>query len=330
MSDRRDGLPKISRVVLNVQRNQSLQRERLPGCGSCVHAPEADEPTISEAGHIGYKCGDCGLIYISPRPNPESIANLYDHDHAQVSASQHLAASATLGRALKSRHTLRLIRQLVPSGTLLEIGAGGGAFARQASKHFSVHAAEFNPLQVAHMRQLGIDCRHGSFRENFRREQFDVIYHCDVLSHLSDPVAEFTAMRKLLKPGGVLAFETGNIGDVLPKYFPLFESWMYPDHLYLFSRQGLSNLAAATRFQPLVTREFSRLPEMYVMSYLRGFKAKHEGAANGPGFNRNVDLRYRALLNIKHLLEFFLIYLAGSLAPKEGRPQTIVSIWQPK
>lgn len=310
-------------------RSGGSERERLPSCGRCIRPANGDAATLTENGYVGFKCGDCGLIYISPRPDSASIVNLYDHDNAQVSAAQLIASSSTYGRALKARHTLRLIRRFVASGDLLEIGAGGGAFARQARKCFNAHAAEFNSVQVAHMRQMGIDCRRGAFSEQFRSEKFDVIYHCDVLSHLSNPVAEFRAMREMLKPGGVLVFETGNSGDVREEFYPLVESWMYPDHLYFFSRRSLANLAVASGFEPLAAHEYSRELEMRALKPLRRMKSRQKAGGDAKGGGVRSSWKRRQLLNLKHLLDYLLIYLAGSVAPKRGRPQTIISVWQP-
>src|SRR5690606_40391910 len=145
-------------------RSEAHNRIKLPGCRECADSGKDDDPAvISENGHTGYQCGHCRLIYIDPRPDPSSIANLYDHDSAQVSAAQWIAASSTYGRALKARHTLKIIRRHVPRGRLLEIGAGGGAFSRQAKAYYDVSAAELNPDQVKHMLAQGVDCRRGLF-----------------------------------------------------------------------------------------------------------------------------------------------------------------------
>jgi 2-polyprenyl-3-methyl-5-hydroxy-6-metoxy-1,4-benzoquinol methylase len=300
----------------------------MPSCRKCVRPAEEDAATLAENGYVGYKCLDCGLIYVAPRPDPDSISNLYDHDGAQVPAARLIASSGTFGKALKARHTLRFIRRHVAGGDLLEIGGGGGAFAFQARKYFRVHAAEFNPAQVAHMRKMGVDCRRGAFNGLFRGEKFDVIYHCDVLSHLSDPVADFRAMHDMLGPGGVLAFETGNNGDVRENFYPLVDAWMYPDHLFFFSQRSLANLAAASGFEPLEVHSYSRALEMRAMKPLRALR---HGAGEGRGLGAEVHVGWqrRMLLNAKHLLDFSLIYAAGSIAPKRGRPQSIISVWRP-
>jgi 2-polyprenyl-3-methyl-5-hydroxy-6-metoxy-1,4-benzoquinol methylase len=300
-------------------------QSRLPGCTMCERDAGGDPPVISENGYTGYQCSRCRLIYIHPRPELSSIANLYDHDSAHVSAAQWIAASSTYGRALKARNTLKIIRRHVPRGRLLEIGAGGGAFARQAKAYYDVSAAELNPGQVEHMRSIGVDCRRGLFSDVFRGETFDVIYHCDVLSHLYDPVAEFQAMRAMLNPGGVLVFETGNNGDMDQRFYRFVQEWMYPDHLFFFSEQSLANLGRHAGFEPVETHVYSREIEHRLMKRLQGAKQR---AQSGPGAER-ISAKRKAMLNVKHLLDYALIYVLGAWTPKRGRPQTVISVWRP-
>lgn len=302
-------------------------KTRLPGCGACTTATIEDGPLLRENGHTGYQCVDCGLIYIAPRLNPAEIVNLYDHDSAQVSASQWINAYGSFGKALKAKLTLRFLRKYRSGGDLLEIGPGGGAFLKQARKYFSVHAAEFNPSQVEHIRNKGLDCRQGPFDEVFSGQQFDVIYLCDVLSHLFDPVDSFKTMHSMLTPGGIIMLETGNIGDVRRKYYRLFDQWQYPDHLFFFSRRSLPNLADAAGLKIVAIREYSRLWEMKLISPVqRRLKGGKAGGSGGGGRGGLKSKLKRWALSAKHTADYFMIYRLGALTPKHGRPQTVVVV----
>ena len=312
---------------------ECLKKERLLDCCRCSTSPDGDQVAIAENGHDGYQCQDCGLIYISPRPDLKNIVNLYDHDSAHVSAQEWIDASTSYGKALKARLTLKFIRSYRSSGDLLEIGPGGGAFLRQAAKFYRVHAAEINRTQVKYIQALGIDCRQGAFAEVFKGMTFDVIYHCDVLSHLCYPVAEFRAMRQMLKPGGIVVFETGNYGDVERRYYHLVERWQYPDHLYFFSRRSLSNLASAAGLKIEMTREFSRSLEMLVGRLLTPAKllVKRRGRSSSSGGNSAAkggikNKLVRLAMSFKHVMDYVMIYRVGTFLPKTGRPQTVIAI----
>jgi len=307
--------------------------KRLPGCRSCSTDANGDSVAITENGHDGYQCLDCGLIYISPKPDPDKIVNLYDHDSAHVSAQEWINASGSYGKALKAQMTLRFMRRYQPAGELLEIGAGGGAFLREAARYYRVHGAEFNPAQVSHMQSLGIDCRQGAFEKVFAGMTFDVIYHCDVLSHLFDPVADFQAMRNMLKAGGIIVFETGNFGDLGRRHYSLVERWQYPDHLYFFSRRSLSNLASAAGLKIEMVREYSRSLEMSLGNLLKPARSvvKQRGrstsgsksrASGGGGKTKLV----RLAMTLKHMVDYVLTYQLGAFLPKSGRPQTVIVV----
>jgi SAM-dependent methyltransferase len=295
-----------------------------------------DSSAIEENGCVGYQCQDCGLIYISPMPNANTIFNLYGHDAAHVSAEELIESSSSYGKTLKARLALQYISKHVRTGDLLEIGPGGGTFLKEAARQgYRVFAAEFNPAQVAHIRSLGFDCRQGEFSKVFQWMTFDVIYHCDVLSHLLDPVSEFKAMRAMLKPGGVLVFETGNFGDVATKYYHLIDQWQCPTHLYFFSRRSLANLARASGFTLDTLTEYPRSLDMALGRLLKPAKSIIKGSVSTKkpskalpkvGVKRKLG---RLAMSLKHILDYVSIYRIGVMLPKDGRPQTVIVVFRP-
>ena len=110
-------------------------------CIFCAH--EESAALIEENGFTGRKCSQCGLIYISPRPSAEDIANLYGHDEANISADQHVAAEPY--KRLHARNVLHILKRYIPAGKLLEIGPGAGFFMDEARiAGFSPYGIELN------------------------------------------------------------------------------------------------------------------------------------------------------------------------------------------
>ena len=198
---------------------------------NCIFCGVDDSfPAIQENGFTGRKCRRCGLIYVSPRPSRSEVANLYGHDHASISAGAHIAAESY--KRLQARHTLRILRRYATGGQLLEIGPGAGFFLQEARlAGFGPHGIELNPGQLEFIRRLGIPCVAETLAEAFPGRSFDVVYHCDVISHLHDPLAEFIAMHGRLREDGLLMFETGNFGDVRIDNLASVPRFQYPDHL---------------------------------------------------------------------------------------------------
>lgn len=284
----------------------------LPLCPVC--GASGGDPAFAEGAHTTVRCPGCGLVHVWPRPAPEEIRAIYEHDGAQTASRQLLAKTLAPHALAHARHTLALLRQARAAtgqdgaGTdrLLEIGPGGGLFLREAAAGgFVVHGAEPNPVQAAFIRsQHGLPCTAGAFGPDLLPGTlFHTVYHCNVLSHLPDPVQTFTEIRARLAPGGLHLFETGNYADVAPRFLPLIrrtERFQLPDHLCFFGRRSLSVLLERAGFRLHSLHTYSRVPEKI-----------------GPRLLSAVGLSGWARRN-RH----FLLYGLGAWAIKAGRPQT--------
>jgi 2-polyprenyl-3-methyl-5-hydroxy-6-metoxy-1,4-benzoquinol methylase len=240
----------------------------------------SDEIVIRENGYVGRRCPRCLLIYVSPRPSMESIANLYGHDEAHVPAAAHIAAAGS--KRKQARHHLQLIRRWVRKGTLLEIGAGAGYFLDEARQRgFIPYAIEFNGEQASFIESnLGIPCATSSLSDGaFGDQRFDAIYHCDVLSHFYDPFEELRTAHSRLSEGGHLVFETGDLGDI--RHCSKFERFQYPDHLFFFTRDNLRALLALSGFELVAEFRWSIVPQLALTRTVRRAKRFAAKLRNG-------------------------------------------------
>ena len=291
---------------------------------ACIFCNEDDSYVlIEENGFTGRKCRDCGLIYISPRPSAEEIANLYGHDEANITAEAQAAAGTY--KRLHARNTLRLLRKYVTGGKLLEIGPGAGFFMNEAQlAGFSPYGIELNRLQADFIRdQLFFPCESRKVADAFPEEQFDTIYHCDVISHFSDPIAEFRAMRERLTDGGVLIFETGNMGDVRADLLPQVACFQYPDHLFFFSTRNIESLLQLTGFRILSLSRYSVTPELWVNRLRSNFRDKKAASADH-GFGQRASAQPTS--SVAAQLRFSLRYRLGALTPVRNHHQTLVVV----
>jgi SAM-dependent methyltransferase len=215
------------------------------GCIFC-HS-DSQDIVIEENGFTGRRCPDCGLIYVSPRPSPQVIQQLYSQDEAHFSAERQLAAAYY--STLRARHNLLIIKKYVGQGRLLEIGAGAGCFASQAQKAgFTPYAVESSPVLAQFINgQHKITCK--SSLNDFANMRFDIVYHCDVLSHFYDPIEDFRQINNLLADNGLLVFETGNLADVSSGYLGFIDCFQYPEHLFFFGRKSIGKLLDAAGFE---------------------------------------------------------------------------------
>ena len=78
---------------------------------------------------------------------------------------------------------------------------------------------------------------------------FDVITSIEVIEHVQYPLEVFSAIRRLLKPGGLFFYTTGNAEPFRQR----FSSWRYvaPEvHISFFEPQTLERALAMTGFKP--------------------------------------------------------------------------------
>ena len=311
---------------------------------------------LQENGFVSKKCPFCNLIYISPRPTQEKIIDLYGHDNAYVSAQDHLGGE--FSKRLAAKHVLKIILKHKARGTLLEIGSGAGFFLDEAKKiGFKPHGIEPN-IRLKNFIETGlkIPCESSFFsQKSFNKKAkkgvafhecstFDLIYHCDVISHFHDPIKEFRTMHKKLNNDGILVFETGNLGDIDKKYFDYIEKLQYPDHLFFFSEKNLNMLLKKTGFQLVKIERYSILPQLKFLLILKKiFRNKgttfHEVTTFHEGKTKKISLSKNSLTNIAsnsqktsflkrvyHYTHHLLRYKAGRIVPKKNRPQTLIVV----
>lgn len=153
------------------------------------------------------RCGACGLAYINPRLNREMLTGSAGggawHEAAAVNAPLYRAG-------------LRRLRQLLRTGSaepaLLDVGCGYGDFvAAVQAQGFTAAGVEIDApaAEVAAGRGFTV------YRDYLERlglpaGSFDVVTLWDVIEHVGEPVSLLVEAARLLKPGGLLFFHTGN------------------------------------------------------------------------------------------------------------------------
>jgi 2-polyprenyl-3-methyl-5-hydroxy-6-metoxy-1,4-benzoquinol methylase len=298
-------------------------------CIFCNHANA--QQVIYENDYHGKQCNDCNLIYISPRPTVEDVIDLYGHDQAQISADTHIKGSYL--KRLYAKHTLTLIQKYIQKGSLLEIGSGGGYFLDEArNSGFEPYGIELNTAQASFIKNnLGIACEQKPLdHTSFGHKKFDVIYHCDVISHFHDPIKEFRSMYSKLNPHGYVIFETGNIGDINKEYYSLFSAFQYPDHLFFFTQDNLKNLLEQTGFKICKIYTYSIIPQLKALSWFHKIlgKKKSVNFSNKTVKVKQQDISTSILKKIYYQAIYFLRYKLGAFMPKKNRPQTLIVIAQ--
>ena len=107
--------------------------------------------------------------------------------------------------------------------SLLDVGCGPGSITVELASRVGsgevigidvakeVIAAAANEFASPERGNLRFAVR-DAYELGFSDHRFDVVYARQVLQHLSDPVAALVEMRRVLKPGGLLAIRDADYG----------------------------------------------------------------------------------------------------------------------
>jgi 2-polyprenyl-3-methyl-5-hydroxy-6-metoxy-1,4-benzoquinol methylase len=288
-----------------------------------------------ENGFTGKRC-ECGLLYVSPRPSLKEMTEWYNSKEANLNVRSGIESE--FSSRLNSRYRLNLLEKYRTKGRILEIGPGGGYFLDESRRAgFEPFGVELNLLQAKFIKeQLRIPVETNPFTESsFSGINFDIICHFDVLSHFYNPFSEFKTFNRRLKEGGILFFETGNGGDLSPRWLKFIGRLQYPQHLFLFSKKNIEQLCACTGFEIIRIYQYSIFLQLLIIK-LMGWVRKSGERFILRGEEKAVSKNSQEIpkkcwwwkvLPLKSVLflNFFIRYGIGRILPRFG-PQTIIYI----
>ena len=281
---------------------------------SCVVCGQTSDRVVwEENGYQGRMC-ECGTVYTSPEPAPGIVDPRNDH-HSDAFYSTYALFKA------------RWVHRHRPNGRLLEIGCGEGHFLHAArSLGYDVAGVEANPIRARRVRDwLGIEVRCSLLEElEWQGASFDVVYHCDLLSHFADPVGALQKMSRLLAPGGMLIFEAGTLGGLHASWYHVVGELGFPHHRWLYSEESLRHLLKSAGLDVLGMRHFGLAPAVAtrrsrllaarflhdVRKIIRSFTKPASNGTPGP-----VQKQCNMLCDS---IEQFIRYRIGRIAPRIG------------
>jgi len=245
-----------------------------------------------------FRCSQCGLVWLNPRPIFEHIEKTYLDYYTHVSDNANSSKPRLAFLRNKVKHALlatvfgydnlisdkssqwfgkilgfiQPLRELAglsvmnfpanKKGILLDVGCGNGGFlAWMRNLGWKVIGVEPDPeaSKVA-LKKFGIDVYRCTLEEaGFPEKSFDAITLRHVVEHLPNPIATLAECRRVLKDNGQITVLTPNIESLGHSMFG--RSWLLldpPRHFYLFSPLTLRLCAQQAGLTILQLRTITR------------------------------------------------------------------------
>jgi SAM-dependent methyltransferase len=235
-----------------------------PTCPICGHQGWADRLSavdhhLSEQTFTLADCTSCGFRITQPPLGPAQLALFYSprsylsHDASGLSL---LRVVYRISRSFALRLKGRLVSRFTPSGELLDVGCGSGAFlAYMASKGYRCAGVEPDPIARKAAQVHAKSTVLAELCEVAGRERFHAITLWHVLEHMQDLNASLRRLFELLKPGGHLFIAVPDRGSYdASHYGPYWAAWDVPRHRWHFRETDLRQLLIAHGFVPLSAR----------------------------------------------------------------------------
>lgn len=211
-----------------------------------------------------WRCPDCGLECISPQPDDQTLAAIYDRSYFSHYQTE---ARCSVVREMK-RSTYANQLRILPSPNLtarlprlLDCGAATGFLVELAKERgwdaFAVEVSSFGSR--ACMQLLGTDrvycgqLEEASFPAN-PQGSFDVITMFDFIEHVRDPRRTFESARDRLSEGGVLLLTTPRAGSL--SWRLMGRQWFHyvQEHLWFFTAKSIRILLKKSGFRTIEVR----------------------------------------------------------------------------
>ena len=279
-----------------------IHYNHCPACGSAdiSFVLKAKDETVSNEYFEVWECNNCTLRFTQDIPDEKNISRYYQSS-AYISHS-----NTSQGIVNKLYHTVRSItlqskRRLVEktsgkkTGSLLDIGAGTGAFASTMKKNgWTVTGLEPDETARANAKKdFDIELQPTENLSLLQPNTFNVITLWHVLEHVHNLHTYLDTFYSLLTDSGILIIAVPNYTSYDAKaYSTNWAAYDVPRHLYHFSPKSMDTLLKAHQFKLIQQK-----PMWFDSFYVSLLSEKYASGKNGflPAFAKGALSNLRAV-----------------------------------
>lgn len=197
-------------------------------------------------------CTRCGLVYFPRRLTAVEAEALYDESYFRGAEYLDYLADRPVHEANFRRRLTQLARWLPAGRRLFEVGCSYGLFLNLARQHWDVAGCDIAAVPCRYAREeLGLDVHCADLLDvPLRTADVDAFCLWDTIEHLGDPELYLERIAEVVRPGGLLALTTGDIGSRLARHQgPSWRQIHPPTHLWYFSLQTIRSTLARFGFE---------------------------------------------------------------------------------
>jgi len=219
------------------------------------------------------KCSSCGLIRVSPMPNPQEKKKNSQSIYSSIEyRERYFKDKRFFTRWFKAK--FKIIERLKPEkGKILDVGCSYGFFLEVAKRRgWDIYGIEIDPITGGYTKdKFGDKIFIGELENShFEMHYFDVITLWDVIEHVVNPVDFLKTVKNYLKPSGIICIQTPNIESYISKLKNKNWDWLTPgDHLYFFSPRTLHKTLKLVGLKSIYFKTWE--PNCYFIDSLIGF-----------------------------------------------------------
>lgn len=237
-------------------------------------------------------CPACGLVFLSPRPSSSKVEEYYRESY---DGSYGAAESSADRQPVFASVLMHLLEWRKPSGRLLDIGCGDGAFlmlCREAG--WNCTGVEVSQGAAERARAKGLRVLSPSELGQSTAGQFDVVTLVNVLETVTDPAALVKAMAQQVSAQGIIAIRVSN--GLFHQRMRTPVRWcgaQYDQafHLFSYSPDALRALVENSGFEVLSLRNSA--PSLGPVTSANSWRRRVKWRLAGSGLSLVAALAYR-------------------------------------
>lgn len=247
-------------LALSLKDAQLMDRTRFVSVACPACRSEKNVLKFIKNGFNYAQCTDCGSVFCSPRPDPETLLRFYEKgESSDYWARVFFPAVAEARREKLFRKKAEEIKKLLSEKgigeqlSICDVGAGYGIFLEELARVFPrAHLAAIEPGE-----ELASRCRDKGFETLQTYSEgakdwencFDLVLSSEVIEHVFSPERFVESLFRITKPGGfVLLTGLGYEGFDILVLQEKSKSIFPPHHINFLSLNGFKNLFDRTGF----------------------------------------------------------------------------------